>query len=34
MQDPNVTHPTVDGAVNPDTLAFGFPSYLGLSHEV
>ncbi len=30
MQDPSVTHPPLDGAVNPDTSVFGFPSYLGL----
>uniref|UniRef100_A0A673FVD7 Mitochondrial ribosomal protein S27 n=1 Tax=Sinocyclocheilus rhinocerous TaxID=307959 RepID=A0A673FVD7_9TELE len=30
MQDPNVIHPPLDGVVNPDTSAFGFPLYLGL----
>ncbi len=34
MQDSNVTHPPLDVAVNSDTSAFGFPSYLGLSQKV
>uniref|UniRef100_A0A673HI32 Chromodomain-helicase-DNA-binding protein 1-like n=1 Tax=Sinocyclocheilus rhinocerous TaxID=307959 RepID=A0A673HI32_9TELE len=28
------THPSLDGALKPDTSAFGFPAYLGLSQQV